>query len=71
MNIYHREVTQMLAHLAAPVRRVFCKSQALLLLLVCMRLTVRAVACRQTEPGLEQIPALANLCIPERTEQEF
>lgn len=61
----HGEVTQMLTHLAAPVSRVFCESRALLLLLVCLRLAVRAVARRQTEPGLEQIPALTNLCIPE------
>ncbi len=58
----------MLTHLAASVSRVFCKSRALLLLLVCLRCAVCAVACSQTEPGLEQIPALANLCIPEKVQ---
>lgn len=60
----HGDVTQMLTHLAASVSRDFGKSRALLLLLVCLRLAVCAVARRQTESGLKQILALTNLCTP-------
>lgn len=64
--MYHREITEMLTRMAASVRCVIWKSRALLLLLVCGRLALCAVTCRQTEPSFKKIPALAYLCIPEK-----